>query len=265
MTLPPNVRKAALWLGVILPIFMLLVAVWVDRLTSGQFNASFNSVTRTYNVLDLLERTQGHIADAEAARRGYLLTGRSDYARSRDAGLAAINSDLQQLANFVGRKSALVQLQSLVSNRLDTAKFNGAALSAGSSAAVALTDDGIDLMGKARTLLFQLRAEETGVLTANQANVEQRILEEQGIAVVLVAVTAITLIAGFIMVLRFERLHRIVTMCAWTGQIKDGDRWVRMEEFLKERFGLSVSHGISKEAAEKMVAESRRQPASANR
>lgn len=264
MTLPPNIRKTALWLGIILPLFMLLIAVWVDRLTSGQFNASFDSVARTYKVLDLLEQTQGHIADAEAGRRGYLLTGRQDYARLRDAALTAIHEDLQQLTNLVGRKPELAQLETLASNRLDGAKIADVQPSTGLSA-VALTDDGMDLMNKARALLFQVRAEETDVLTANQANVEKRILLEQGIAVVLVAVTAITLIAGFIMVLRFERLHRIVTLCAWTGQIKDGDRWVRMEDFLKERFGLSVSHGVSKEAAEKMIAESRREAAAANR
>jgi hypothetical protein len=122
---------------------------------------------------------------------------------------------------------------------------------------MALTDDGMDLMSQTRSLLFQMRAQQTDVLAKNQADAGQRILVEQTIFVVLVAVTCITLVGGFIIVLRFERLHRIVTLCAWTGQIKDGDKWVHMEDFLKERFGLAVSHGVSKEAAEKVIAEAR--------
>jgi CHASE3 domain sensor protein len=253
MTLPPNIRKTALWLGIILPLFMLLTAIWVNRLTSGQFNSSFDSVARTYIILNLLEQTQAHIADAEAGRRGYLLTGRDDYARLRDAGLTAVNGNLQQLRNLIGQKPEQWQLQTLVSNRLASAQTKS---SAGLSA-VELTDEGMDLMNQSRNLLFQLRAQQTDVLTKNQAEAGKRILLEQSIFVVLVAITAITLVAGFIVVLRFERLHRIVTLCAWTGQIKDGDDWVRMEEFLKSRFGLSVSHGVSREAAEKMIQGSR--------
>lgn len=256
MTVPPNIRKMALWLGVILPVFMLLVAIWVDRLTSGQFNASFDSVTRTYNVLNLLEQMQAHIADAETGRRGFLLTGRNDYARLRDAGLVAVKGDMEQLKNLIGQKPELAQLQSLVSNRLDGAKINVGQPSSDLSA-VALTDAGMDLMNKARALIFQMRSQEADVLVQNQKDAEKRILLEQSVAVVLVGVTAITLIAGFIMVLRYERLHRIVTLCAWTGQIKDGEQWVRMEDFLKERFGLAVSHGVSREAAEKVISESR--------
>jgi len=264
MTPVPKIRKTALWLGIILPLFMLLVAVWVDRLTSGQFNESFDSVARTYNVLNLLEQTQAHIADAEAGRRAYLLTGREDYAKLRNAALVALNKDFQQLTGLVGQKPELEQLQTLASNRLALTQADEAKPAADFSAMV-LTDQGIDLMSQARDLLFQLRAQQTDVLVKNQAGVEKRILLEQTVAVVLVAVTAITLIAGFIAVMRFERLHRIVTLCAWTGQIKDGDQWVRMEDFLRDRFGLFVSHGVSREAAQKAIEEARREMRNADK
>jgi CHASE3 domain sensor protein len=261
MTVAPNIRKTALWMGIILPVFMLLVAIWVNRLTSGQFNASFDSVSRTYNILNLLEQTQGHIADAEAGWRAYLLTGRDDNARLRDAALVAVHNDFQQLTGLLGQRKELTQLQTLVSNRLVVAQnVKPATLSA-----AALTDDGMDLMKQARSLLFQLRAQQADVLAKNQAAMEKRILLEQTTFVVLVAITCITLVAGFVVVLRFERLHRIVTLCAWTGQIKDGEKWVRMEDFLKARFGLSVSHGVSREAADKIIEEARRELAASKK
>jgi integral membrane sensor domain MASE1 len=45
-----------------------------------------------------------------------------------------------------------------------------------------------------------------------------------------------------------RRLKEFVTFCAWTGRVQWQGRWVSVEEFLDERFGLNVSHGISEEA-----------------
>lgn len=45
-----------------------------------------------------------------------------------------------------------------------------------------------------------------------------------------------------------RRLKEFVTFCAWTGRVQWQGRWVSVEQFLDERFGLNVSHGISEEA-----------------
>ncbi len=45
-----------------------------------------------------------------------------------------------------------------------------------------------------------------------------------------------------------RRLEDFITMCAWTRQVKMDGRWVTVEEFLRERLGVTVSHGISDEA-----------------
>ncbi len=45
-----------------------------------------------------------------------------------------------------------------------------------------------------------------------------------------------------------RRLKEFVTFCAWTGRVQWHGQWVSVEQFLDERFGLNVSHGISEEA-----------------
>jgi len=52
---------------------------------------------------------------------------------------------------------------------------------------------------------------------------------------------------------RIKQLENIVTMCAWSGKIRMDGKWVKIEEFLSKRFGISVSHGISEEEAEKIL------------
>ncbi|HXE41429.1 MAG TPA: hypothetical protein VN516_00285, partial [Candidatus Baltobacteraceae bacterium] len=126
--------------------------------------------------------------------------------------------------------------------------------------AVALTDQGRDTIRQFRSLLFQMRQREADLLAARQQGAEEEFLFEQTVSLALVAVTAIALIAIMAIVIRLERLRQIVTVCAWTGQIKDGGEWIRMEDYLKKRFGVSVSHGVSKEAAEKILHDAHHPP-----
>jgi hypothetical protein len=48
---------------------------------------------------------------------------------------------------------------------------------------------------------------------------------------------------------RIEALQRsMLTICAWTKTVWDGERWMPVEEFLSEHLDIPVSHGISEEA-----------------
>ncbi|PIO48737.1 MAG: hypothetical protein CMR00_03515 [[Chlorobium] sp. 445] len=40
----------------------------------------------------------------------------------------------------------------------------------------------------------------------------------------------------------------IITICAWTGEVFYNGEWMRVEDFLRKRFGLQISHGISPKA-----------------
>jgi PAS domain S-box-containing protein len=44
----------------------------------------------------------------------------------------------------------------------------------------------------------------------------------------------------------------LLVMCAWTKRVKSGERWVPVEEFLMERLGVRVSHGICPAAMKKL-------------
>lgn len=258
-----RIRKTAFWLGLALPSFALLATVWVTHVTNGQFSAAFASVTQTYNILTILEQTQAQIADAETGQRGWLLTRRPDYFSLYDTAMASINNNIQKLQILVRgnqvEETNLVELQSLIVRRLSpnsdivaSARTNSA-----ETVAVFLTDAGRDTMNQIRNALFRMREQQTDLLLARQQNAEARFLFDQTASLILVGITALALIAIIGVVLRLERMRQIVTVCAWTGQVKFGDEWIRLEDYLQRRFGVSVSHGLSKEAAEKMMQEIR--------
>jgi hypothetical protein len=54
---------------------------------------------------------------------------------------------------------------------------------------------------------------------------------------------------------RRSELARLVAICAWTGRVRWKGEWVRVERFLKERFGVAVTHTISEEAFAAMERE----------
>ncbi len=246
-----------------MPAFALLATAWVTHVTNGQFNAAFASVTQTYKVLNLLEETQAQVADAETGQRGYLLTSRADYFSLYDTAMAAINNNIQQLKILVhgnpAQETSLDEMQSLVTKRL-APNPGTVAFSKTNSAdvvAVALTDQGRDTINQIRGVLFRMREQQTDLLVARQQTAEARFLFDQTASLVLVGVTAIALMAIIAILFRLEHLRQIVTICAWTGQVQFEGEWIRLEDYLKRRFGVAVSHGLSKEAAAKMVREIR--------
>lgn len=258
-----SIHKTAFWLGLALPSFALLATVWVTHVTNGQFNAAFASVTQTYNILNILEDTQARIADAETGQRGYLLTGNQDYFSLHDTAMAAINNNIQDLKILVRgnpvQETHLVELQNLVARRLgsdpDTVAFSKT--HSADAVAVVLTDRGRDTINQIRDVLFRMREQQTDLLVTRQQTAEARFLFDQTASIVMVGVTAIALIAIITILIRLERLRQIVTVCAWTGQVQFEGEWIRLEDYLKRRFGISVSHGLSSEAAAKMIHEFR--------
>jgi CHASE3 domain sensor protein len=258
-----SIHKTAFWLCLALPSFALLATVWVTHVTNGQFNAAFASVTQTYNILNILELTQAHVADAETGQRGYLLAGRPDYISLYGTSMAAINNNIQDLkVLFQGnpaQQANLAKLQNLVAKRLDanpdTPGPDKTHLTEAS--AVALTDQGRDTISQIREVIYRMRQHQTDLLATRQQNAEERFIFDQTASLVMVGVTAVALIALVVIMIRLEKLRQIVNVCAWTGRVQYEGEWISLEDYLKRRFGVSVSHGLSNEAAARMIQEMR--------
>jgi integral membrane sensor domain MASE1 len=52
-----------------------------------------------------------------------------------------------------------------------------------------------------------------------------------------------------------SRLKEFVTFCAWSGRVRWNDQWVTVETFLRERYNLNITHGISDESVKKFIAD----------
>jgi CHASE3 domain sensor protein len=254
-------NKVLFFVGMCFPLPALIIMSWLVHQTTGQFRDSFFQVGHTYKVLNLVQQTQLHLLDAETERRGYLLTGGNDYLNSYGRAMAAVRNDIDQLKSLVraraGQQTNILALQNLITERLginpDT--IAGSKVNVHEALAIALTDEGKNTMEKIGRVLFQMGQEEEYSLNINQQRAEADSISSQITSVVLIGTVVMVLIFIIIILRRLEKLQQVVTICAWTGQVKYEGQWIRLDEYLQRQFGLSVSHGLSKEAAEKMIAE----------
>jgi CHASE3 domain sensor protein len=254
-------NKVLFFVGLSLPLVALVAMSWLVHQTSGQFQDSFYKVSKTYKVLNLVQQTQLHLLDAETERRGYLLTTGDDYLSSYGRAMSSVRNDINQLLelshNNIGQQTNIAALQELVVNRLgiDPEKIIGGKTNLHDALAITLTSEGKNTMEQIGRVLFRMGQDEEYLLGLSQQRAEASAMSSQVTSVILIGAVAMVLMFIVIILLRLEKLQQVVTICAWTGQVKLDGQWVRLDEYLQRRFGLSVSHGLSREAADKMATE----------
>ena len=249
------------WLGISMPMVALVAMTWLVHQTGGRFNSSFNFVMQTYKVLDLYEQTQAQIVDAEANQRGYFLTARQEYLEPYQHAMQAIHDGIAELKKLTSKDSAqqanLAALERMVKEDLvfdPTTIFTTGQVTTNASV-VTLTARGKQKLEHMRRILFQAHEEQQSALSKHQQEAEQDVMSNQMMSLTLIVGVAMALVMVVVILLRLEKLQEFVTVCAWTGQVKFQGQWLRLDEYLKKQFGISVSHSLSQEAADKMMRE----------
>jgi hypothetical protein len=254
-------KKILFWFGLSLPMVALLAMTWLVHQTGGQFNNSFNFVMQTYKVLDMFEQTQAQIVDAEANQRGFFLTGRQEYLEPYQHAMQSIRDDLDELRKLTSndpvQQANLAVLEKLVNDELvfDPAAVFAPGQAVTNASVVTLTARGKEKLEHMRHVLFQAHEEQQQALSKHQQAAEEDVVSSQMMSLVLIVAVAMALIMVVVILLRLEKLQEFVTVCAWTGQVKFQGQWLRLDEYLKKQFGISVTHSLSQEAAEKMMRE----------
>jgi CHASE3 domain sensor protein len=261
MSPSPKTKKILFWFGLSLPMVALLAMAWLVHQTGGRFNSSFTYVMQNYKVLDIFEQTQGQIVDAEAGQRGYLLTGRPEYLEPYQRAMQSIRTDLASLKKLTSsdpvQQANLAALTKMVDEELvfDPNSVPHLGNAANDASVVALTARGKEKLEHIRSVLFQALEEQQQALSKHQQQAEEDVVSTQVMSLTLITAVAMALILVVVILLRLERLQEFVTVCAWTGQVQYQGQWLRLDEYLKQQFGVSVSHSLSQDAANKMMRE----------
>ncbi|HEY0789431.1 MAG TPA: CHASE3 domain-containing protein, partial [Chthoniobacterales bacterium] len=231
------------------------VFFFVSRELSTDQKHSLMAVQHTH-----LERAQVNnlyrlLSLAESAQRGYLLAREERYLVPFRFARIQVLFSMPYLQRLTRDNPSLwqrsVHVQTLMHD-VFTEMQQGIDLVRTGNPAAALRlltrEDGPRQMQVLAGELQAMNDEEGQQLQERRIAAEEKLFIRENISIVLLFLSAGVAAGAGVLLLRIQQLQSIITICAWTQRVNYNGRWMRMEEFLWERFRVKVSHGISEEA-----------------
>lgn len=226
---------------------------------TGLFDA-FAWVSHTREVEQQIERLIANLSAAETGQRGFLLTGHEVYLGPYRAALPSIPDCVDRLRHLTAdnarQQAHLADLDPLIQERLSRMATTISLETSGhhdQAVAFVSTGRGLALMDRIRPIIDAMLREEERLLQIREASLKQRARTNRMITVVGSSVYVALL--GFIGLLlwRLRSARTFLTVCAWSKTVEYEGKWITFEEYLKKRFGIDTSHGLSPTEAEKFL------------
>ena len=244
-------KRAVLAVALIAPfcLLVLLAAIALRSITHAEAGA--RAVLTTHNFLASLNTTASLLKDVETSQRGFLLTGRDDFLDSYREAITLLPAKRRQLGAFVvaapDEAARLTALEAAITRKLQFVDQTIATRRGDPDAALRMiaTGEGKRAMDEIRAIVRDMHAHETARLAARIGDSERRYSFKYYAALGILAFELIMLGTVALLLYKMKHLRQLVTVCAWTKEVKHEGRWVALEEFLKARFNYDTSHSIS--------------------
>ena len=183
------------------------IGVLLYRSTANQAE-TMHWVAHTHAVLAGIQELILRLTDAEAGRRGFIMTGRDRYLVHYTNAAEKVNKVLAELrertADDSRQQRTCDALEPLIRQRLAVhAESIGAQLKgAGPETQLRLTEKGQDIMEEIRTLIAQMDAAERGLLKTRQSAAQANLRETKQVALVGAVASFAMLTWVFVLLLR---------------------------------------------------------------
>jgi CHASE3 domain sensor protein len=248
-------RRVLFFVVITIPVLIAGLFFFVSRQLRRDEGLGLEIVGRMHLAREQLFVIQDLLDQADNAQRGYLLTGQLANLLPFWLAKAELPSQLLNLRQVLAadpRQLAQVgRLTTAIQKKLDELSQSIALKENGQTneAIVVLLSAGSgSLLSEIHAAIFTMQAYENTVLAERNANNAAQLDLRDDISTVLLATSTLVVVGAGILFLRIQQLQNIITVCAWTQRVNYRGKWMRMEEFLWERFRVKVSHGISEEA-----------------
>jgi len=247
-------RRYLLLVVILVPLLISGVFFYISRQIRNQQNTALLWVRHSYLVREKLSTVETALYRAQSSERGYALSGRPEYVGVyviTRANLLLESSLLRLLvADNPAQEKLADDLQATLQAKLaeltQGMELRAAGNERGASALV--NSNAWDQMVTARRQILEMRATEDKLLAERTLTSEKKLDLRENISTALLLMSTVLIVGAGILFLRIQLLQNIITVCAWTQRVNYRGKWMRMEEFLWERFRVKVSHGISEEA-----------------
>jgi CHASE3 domain sensor protein len=248
-------RRVLIFVVIAIPVLIAGLFFFVSRQLRRDQGLGLEIVGRMHVAREQLFVIQDLLDQADNAQRGYLLTGEMANLLPFWLAKAELPAQLlnlrQVLAADPHQLAQIGRLTTDVQKKLDELSQSIALKESGQTneaVAMLLSAGSGSLLSEIHAAIFALQAYENAVLAERNANNDAQLNLRDDISTVLLATSTLVVVGAGILFLRIQQLQNIITVCAWTQRVNYRGKWMRMEEFLWERFRVKVSHGISEEA-----------------
>ncbi len=248
-------RRVLIFVVIAIPVLIAGLFFFVSRQLRRDQGLGLEIVGRMHVAREQLFVIQDLLDQADNAQRGYLLTGEMTNLLPFWLAKAELPAQLlnlrQVLAADPHQLAQVGRLTTAVQKKLDELSQSIALKESGQTneaITMLLSAGSGSLLSEIHAAIFALQTYENAVLAERNANNDAQLNLRDDISTVLLATSTLVVVGAGILFLRIQQLQNIITVCAWTQRVNYRGKWMRMEEFLWERFRVKVSHGISEEA-----------------
>ena len=216
---------------------------------------SFEWVSHTLELQRELVTVEARISEAEASQRSYLLTANTGYLTRYATARYDVKSRLANLRALVADNSAQLRRLLIIESqaRAKFSEFDSTIKVARNgkrdlAVGIVSTKHSDSLMTSIRSGLQSMTEEEASVLRSRQKELVLELRDGDMVSLGLAVALAAMLIALVVIARGAEHYRNLVTLCAWTRSVEYEGEWISFEEYLRRKFNLSSTHGISPDA-----------------
>jgi CHASE3 domain sensor protein len=216
---------------------------------------SFEWVSHTLEIQRELATVEARMSEAESGQRGYLLTGQPSFLAPYTAATKDVRSRLANLRRLLSDNSAqlrrLLMIESLSRTKLAELDSTIRLERTGKrelAVSIVKTSHSDSLMTAIRTGLQGMTDEEGSLLRARQQALVSELNRGDLVSLALAAALGLMLFALLVIARGAEHYRNLVTLCAWTRSVEYEGEWISFEEYLRRKFNVSSTHGISPDA-----------------
>lgn len=230
----------------------LFLLEWKDGTAAVE---SFEWVSHTLENQRELATVEARMSEAESEQRGYLLTGQAGFLAPYTVATNEVRTRLLNLRRLLADNPTqlrrLLKVESLSSAKLADLDSRINLERAGKHAlavSIVSTKHSDSLMTSIRSGLQAMTADEASVMRDRQQALVEELHRGGMISLGLAAALAVMLIALLVIARGAEHYRNLVTLCAWTRSVEYEGEWISFEDYLRRKFDISTTHGISPDA-----------------
>lgn len=254
-------------LALLVPCLLVTVPAFLALRIESQLAGSVRAVSHTIEVQRELQEVLTSLVDAESGQRGFLLTTRDRYLQPYRAAVGRLPQQIAGVRtlftdNSVQRKH-LQELEALIATRLDImARTLSLAQGGDQAAALALvnTDQGQQAMEAVRHRVDAMQREESRLLARRNELLRGRTRLSSYVLLGLIGLNVLFAAGMLVLFRRLSKVQGLVTVCAWSRTVEYEGEWLSFEQYLRRRFHLDTSHGLSPAEAERAFGPARNKP-----